>query len=699
MTYQSEPVPVDDTLALKLTLDRLVRNVGALLGVPSVSVGLLDPETGDIVTWATLADAQGAIRRTRFRPNEGIAGWVAAHLEPAIVQDVSKDDRFKSLGNDRLRSMLCVPLIDQDQLLGTLTAGSDQVNAFDKRRQQLLQIFTDQAVLAISKTRQAESAKAQARELAALLDASRALTSSLDAAQVFSYIVGSIRKVIECEDAVIYYHDEQARVLRVMGGLGLRLKNVNGAVVPLDDDHSMAAWVANQRRARVHAPEASEFGKVTETLTGGEDLSLLCVPLVSKERLQGVIMLARKYPFQAPELGAMLNLSNIVAATLENVQLFQTARAEREQQSALYAAASDAIAVVDDSLQVIEANPAFAEVLDVPADSITGHSICQLLHFHQSACMLCGNSPCTLKRIMESGARQQHLDCVLPAHPADADLLDDSEESVGALRYIDFSLTPVTSGDRQRLLVVGRDVSMYRQFDAMKANFLSLVAHELRGPLQTINGYLDVVLDDSPSAFSEEQLVSFLRRARAGGESLRTLVEDLLLIWRLDAGQFNLHLETVDLTPTIENAVHELELFAEQRDVSLEMDIPETIPLVTADTTRMAQVMRNLLTNAIKFTPERGAVRVIVNVLPDALEIRVCDTGIGIPPEYQRRVFERFFQVKRNPTKYTQGQGLGLSVVQIIATGHGGSVDVESVPGQGSTFIVRIPRQRVIASV
>ncbi|MGH2517017.1 MAG: GAF domain-containing protein, partial [Ktedonobacterales bacterium] len=185
MSHQQQEQPPDgDAYALKLTLDRLVRNGGTLLGVPSVSVALLDPETGDLITWAALGAGPEGPRHTRFRSNEGIAGWVAAHLEPAIVHDTNRDSRFKPLGGARIRSMLCVPLIDVDQLLGTLTATSPVPGAFDAQRQQLFQIFADQAVLAIGKTRQAEGAKAQARELAALLDASRALTSSLEPGQV-----------------------------------------------------------------------------------------------------------------------------------------------------------------------------------------------------------------------------------------------------------------------------------------------------------------------------------------------------------------------------------------------------------------------------------------------------------------------------------------------------------------------------------
>src|SRR5260370_23480192 len=109
-----------DAQALTMTLDQLVRNVGELLPVPSVSVALLDSESGDLVTWAALCAGPQGPKRTRFRTNEGIAGWVAAHLEPVSVSDVTRDARFKPLRNSIIRSMLCVPSIDQPQPLHPL---------------------------------------------------------------------------------------------------------------------------------------------------------------------------------------------------------------------------------------------------------------------------------------------------------------------------------------------------------------------------------------------------------------------------------------------------------------------------------------------------------------------------------------------------------------------------------------------------
>lgn len=684
-----------DAHALKMTLDRLVRNVGTLLDVPSVSVALLDLDNGDLVTWAALAAGPEGPRRTRFRPNEGIAGWVAAHLEPVLIHDATQDARFKPLGNSGIRSMLCVPLIEYDQLLGTLTATSPKIGAFDAHRQGLLQIFADQAVLAISKTRQAEAAKAQARELGALLDASRALTSSLEPGPVFAYIVASIRRVIACDEAVVYAYDEHTETLRVVTGLGNRMEALGDAWVPLNDSRSIAAWVAKNRRASISGPGRGDVGAVTEAFLAGDEMSLLCVPLVSKDHVLGVIMLAREQTFQPGELGAMLNLSNIVAVTLENAQLYQSARAEREQQAALFAAASDAIVVVGEGMGIIEANDAFAQLFDSPRDQLIGRNCCELLHeYAGDNCQLC-EGECEIKRALTTGEAVPHTECELPnldRRPIEGSR---SGQRRVATRYIDFSITPIMGLQGRRVLLVGRDITAMREMDLMKANFLSMVSHELRSPLQTINGYLDMMLTGISEELTTQQTV-FARRARAGGEHLNALVDDLLLISRRDAGQFSLNLQLIDLSQTLHETAEELEVYAEDAEVKFEATIPNHLPIVEADGPRMAQVVRNLLTNAVKFTRPGGRVTLRTEVTPEDVRIHVADTGVGVAQEHQDRIFDRFYQVTSSvPRGRVTGQGLGLAIVRIIVEGHGGRVTVHSAAHEGSTFTVILPRQDI----
>jgi signal transduction histidine kinase len=231
--------------------------------------------------------------------------------------------------------------------------------------------------------------------------------------------------------------------------------------------------------------------------------------------------------------------------------------------------------------------------------------------------------------------------------------------------------------------------------------FLATIAHELRSPLNTVNGYLELALSGAGGALNAQQH-EFVRRARMGSEHLYALLEDLLVISRADANQLRLSREIISLSPIVTAAVEELELTAADHDVTIKVEIPEGLPRLYADAVRLQQVVRNLVNNALRFTPSTGQVIISAHVETPIQEIdldepvqviklQVRDTGVGITPELHEHIFERFFQL---PSKYEQRagrQGLGLAVVKMIVELHGGSVKVESVPDEGSTFICTLP--------
>jgi signal transduction histidine kinase len=228
-----------------------------------------------------------------------------------------------------------------------------------------------------------------------------------------------------------------------------------------------------------------------------------------------------------------------------------------------------------------------------------------------------------------------------------------------------------------------------------KANFLSLLTHELRSPLNSINGYLDLILDGLAGELSTQQQ-EFIRRARTGSEHLYTMLEDLLLVARADADQLRLKREPVILRDLISDAFEGLELVARDAQVTLGCEIPPDLPALSADVVRLQQVARNLLSNAIHFTHAGGRVTLAARLLPTQLEdhpklveISVRDTGLGIASQDHERIFERFFQIQPLGGRVS-GQGLGLAVAKLIIELHGGSIRVESVPGAGSTFFFTI---------
>lgn len=298
---------------------------------------------------------------------------------------------------------------------------------------------------------------------------------------------------------------------------------------------------------------------------------------------------------------------------------------------------------------------------------------------------------------LETGEAVQHIECELPArHSAPAS--NGSQPRKANFRYIDFSVTPVSSPQGPRLLLVGRDVTAAREMDHMKANFLSMVSHELRSPLQTISGYLDLALSGLGGELVPKQ-AEFVRRARAGSEHMTALVDDLLLVSRRDAGEFTLNRHDTDLALIASDVAQEVELLAEVAGVRLVVDLPEQPVTLRADGPRMGQVVRNLMTNAIKFTPVGGTVTLSVETRDEEALLCVRDTGVGIAPEHVEKIFDRFYQVSApGPNARAHGQGLGLAIVRIIVEGHGGVITVDTAPRQGSAFTVHLPRPMASAT-
>ena len=243
--------------------------------------------------------------------------------------------------------------------------------------------------------------------------------------------------------------------------------------------------------------------------------------------------------------------------------------------------------------------------------------------------------------------------------------------------------------------------------ERLKAHFISLITHELRSPLNTINGYLDLALEGIGGELNQQQR-DFIRRARAGSERLYALIEDLLLISRADAGQLRLNCDFIQLSEIVTHAIEELELIAIDNEISLHVEVPGDFPQIYADAIRMQHVMRNLINNALHFTPPGGGIVITayaINIPTETastdflaakeekqhVKIRVQDSGYGIAPEYQERIFERFYQIPIAHSERAGGQGLGLTVAKIIVELHGGRISAESMPGEGSSFTCILP--------
>lgn len=239
-----------------------------------------------------------------------------------------------------------------------------------------------------------------------------------------------------------------------------------------------------------------------------------------------------------------------------------------------------------------------------------------------------------------------------------------------------------------RLLVL-REVTGEREAERVKEEFFALVSHELRTPLTAILGYVELVLGEDGAVIDEEQH-RYLQIVERNAQRLLRLVGDLLFAAQVESGSLLLEPGAIDLPQITREAVEAARPRAEDADIALTAEIESLVPCF-GDRDRLAQVLDNLISNALKFTPSGGQVSVRLSADGGDARIDIADTGVGVPAEEHARLFDRFFRASNATTQAVPGVGLGLMIVRAIVAAHGGTIGVASEVGIGTTFTVRLP--------
>jgi signal transduction histidine kinase len=223
--------------------------------------------------------------------------------------------------------------------------------------------------------------------------------------------------------------------------------------------------------------------------------------------------------------------------------------------------------------------------------------------------------------------------------------------------------------------------------DKLKDEFVALISHDLRTPLTSIIGYLELTMDDENLTDAQRKYLEIVDR---NADRLLHLVNDLLFVARLESGELELHRDELDLVAIVRQSVAEAEPRAAAKGIELSCTADGPVD-VRVDKGRMFQLLDNLVSNAIKFTPTGGGVRVSIGPSNGVARLEVADTGIGIDPDEQDRLFQRFFRASTANEQQIPGTGLGLYIARAIVEAHGGSISVKSKPGTGTSFKIELP--------
>ncbi len=365
-------------------------------------------------------------------------------------------------------------------------------------------------------------------------------------------------------------------------------------------------------------------------------------------------------------------------------------RESEERFRAAFEGAPMGVLVADLEGTLLHVNPALCELSGYPADELVGRSFTEFVAPDEL-----GLDLDALRLLVETGEPQRNLERRLIAKggverwiQAGISLLHDEAGAPSGivLQAVDVTARKIAEADREHAhTLLRRQNALLRDADRLKGELISVVSHDLRTPLTSIMGYLELVLDESEGPLTPEQR-GFLEVIERNADRLLALVNDLLLISRAEAGKLELDLAEADLAEIAAHVIEAQRPRAEQLGLELRL-VGDPVQAVV-DRARIAELLENLVSNALKFTPPGGSVEIRASRLDELAILEVADTGIGISAGDRNHMFERFFRSRR--ARKVPGIGLGLSIVKAIVTAHGGRISVESLPGQGTTFRVEL---------
>ena len=507
----------------------------------------------------------------------------------------------------------------------------------------------------------------------------RSLTSTLRLEEVLQVIVGRLANLLGASHCAVAVLDPEGR--RLLGSIatGGGQAAVESFTVLLADEPATAAALTDEQPVMVSLDADSPAAGQQQWFQRWGMRSCLVIPLLARQRAIGALYLGSSradVTFGEPERQLGLSFAYFAATAIENAQLYQEAWDKGSELEAVVVGIGDGVLVTDPQLCLLLMNPVAIQIFGLPQVA-TGQPLSNLLP---------GSPLLPLIEETVNGSGQPVV--------RELDLMTARDGRTHTYQALASPMSSI-AGARRGVVTVLRDITARVELERMKTNFLSVVSHELKTPLHSIKGFVEIILLGKTGPVNELQR-DFLGTVKEQTNQLQRLISDLLEFSRMEAGQVRLRMEPVDLGDLVADVATKLGPQAANASVNIIVQVAPGFAAIEADPMRIEQVMTNLVDNAIKFTPPGGAIRVTGSGDASVVELRISDSGIGIPLEEQQRIFDRFYQVDGGSSRLYKGAGLGLSICKHIVEHHGGHIWVESpgVNGQGATFCFRLPRSQ-----
>jgi signal transduction histidine kinase len=645
------------------------------------------------------------------------------------------------------RSAVTVPLLREGEALGTLAVHRGEVRPFTDQEVTLLETFADQAVIAIENARLFAELQERLEEQTVTAEVLRVIgRSPTDLQAVLDTIVQSAARLCASDGAVVFRVDgDTYRAVARTTGERLTLE-APGRVTPLSREEGIAGRaMIDGEIVHIHDLAAVPVDELASPYPRSRGVrTLLSVPLL-RQGLEvgaiGAINVTRLEvrPFTEREIALLETFADQAVIAIENARLFaelqdRTAELSRsvERLTALFEVGQAVGGTLDldrvlaivvaraaelagaDGGAVYEYDPD-AGVFELRAthrmsaefvaairqtrirlgETVIGHAAAERAPV-QLADILAEDADARTRAALERAGYRAVLSVPLLREGAVVGALVVRRTTPGAFDAETVALVQTFATQSalaiQNARLFAEIEEKSRQLEEAsrhKSEFLANMSHELRTPLNAVIGFTEVLLERYFGDLNEKQ-EDYLKDVLSSGQHLLSLINDILDLSKVEAGRMDLELSTFDLGSVLEAGLVMVKERASRKGVELTLQVATDTGRIEADERKVKQVLFNLLTNAVKFTPEGGEITASAQRKDGGVEVAVADTGVGIAPEEQARVFEEFGQA-RSATGQSEGTGLGLALCKRFVELHGGTISVASEVGRGSTFTVSLP--------
>jgi len=687
---------------LDMLIPRLLPPVVQLTGADASTVAMFDV-VRQMIVYPFYYNLPQHLKDVEVPAGSGISGETIARGEPVLLADYGEHPAaLQPWVEAGVRSVLSVPLQIGDDFMGALLLFSlDEVQPFGEQALTTAQAAGRLASVALQRAGLFEAERQRRQEAEALREISLALSATLDAEQVMEVLLDQIGRVIPYDSAnVMLIEGDRVRVTHIRGyERSGTAQEILGASLPLYET-SHFRQMLTCRRPCIIPDTRSDPGWVH--LEQAERVrSWAGAPIVVRDEVIGFLSLDNETPnfYSAEHAESLVAFASHVAVAVENARVYQLIQdhamrleelvrertaelqTERDRTQAILDSAAEGVVVTDLQGHIQYVNPT--------TERLTGYTAPELL----------GQNP----RLWRSGRHSQSLyqemwETILSGRTWEGEVVN--KRKGDALYDAVLTIAPIPGPDEEPVGFVGMltDISRLKELDRMKDQFVSNVSHELRTPLTNLKLYLNLLEQGRPE--KRERYMDTLQREAT---RLQQLIEDLLNLSRLDVGNVQLSRMPTDLNPLVHQLVEDRKLLAANRQLTLKAVLDPNLPPVLVDAKMFDQVITNLMSNAINYTPDGGE---IVICTAEALDqgrrwvtVSVTDSGYGIPRDEQKQLFERFYRGRAARQTGVAGTGLGLSICREIVKRHAGRISVQSpVPAHddeegrlGAQFTVWLP--------